>query len=84
MSLKSLFIREPQQPREPTKAEKRAASLPTYELVSWADQCCSDVGRLLLDWSRDAARGELLAEARLGADALVVLVEELQRREAAH
>lgn len=80
MKLRDIFIREPAQTRPLTKAEQRVASLPTHDLVPWAEQCLFAVGRAMSDWSRDAARPELLVEAVEATETLQVVLAELQNR----
>lgn len=78
--LRKLLVRETEEQRPVSKAERRVASLQTHDLVPWADQCLYAVGRCLSEWSKDAGRLELLDEAKEGAEALQIIVTELQRR----
>lgn len=83
MGLRSLLFKTDEPVERPvSKAERRVKALATHDLVPWADQCLYTIGRSLNDWSRDAARLELLSEAQEGMDALQVIMAELQQRAA--
>jgi hypothetical protein len=62
-----------------TKLEKRVASIPTPELVTWAENALFVIGKEVTGWlrTRDVA---LLEEADLGAEALYAITQELKRR----
>lgn len=62
-----------------TKLEKRVASIPTPELVTWAENALYVVGKEVTGWmrTRDAF---MLEEADLGAEALYAITQELKRR----
>lgn len=62
-----------------TTAEKRAALLPTHELVDWADTSLYHIGRSISEYRKEPDPA-MLAEARLGAETLVVLLQEIERR----
>lgn len=62
------------------KVLKRAAMLPSSDLVDWADQAISTTGRSLTAFQRERSP-DMLAEAHLGAEVLLAIVEEIQRRE---
>lgn len=65
--------------REKTKIEKRVAKIPTAELLSWSDQIMYSVGRNLSNWQK--SQGDFsLEEARIGAEALHAIMEELTER----
>lgn len=64
---------------ETTKAQRRAAGLPTYALPDWADQCLYEVGRALSDFRREASV-DSLAEAQLAAETLAVILKEMEVR----
>jgi transcription elongation factor len=63
----------------PEKLEKRVSRIPTAELEMWIDQSIYEVGRCLSGYtkSRDIF---YLEEARVGAEALHAVVEELYKR----
>lgn len=61
------------------KARQRMSRLPTVEILDWADQAGSGVAKALNDFRRDGNR-ESLEEARIGMQALLGTVEELQSR----
>lgn len=64
-----------------SKIAKRLARLPESDLVAWADQSIYSTGRYLTAYQRDRAP-EYLDEARLGAQTLLEVVEEIRRRQA--
>ncbi len=55
------------------------ASIPTPELVTWAENALFVIGKEVTGWlrTRDVA---LLEEADLGAEALYAITQELKRR----
>jgi hypothetical protein len=63
----------------PEKLEKRVSRIPTAELEMWIDQSIYEIGRCLSGYtkSRDIF---YLEEARVGAEALHAVVEELYKR----
>jgi hypothetical protein len=62
-----------------SKLEKRVASIPTPELVTWAENALFVIGKELTGWSR--SRDEIqLDEAMLGAEALYAITKELKKR----
>ena len=73
-----MFSRK-QADRQQTKTERRVAKLPTDELILWGENALYAIGKDLTSWQRhrDAAG---LGDAALGAEALVAVVAELQRR----
>lgn len=61
------------------KVAKRVSRIPTGELEIWAEQSLYDLGRCLSSYSKN--RDNLyLEEARIGAEALHAVVEELHKR----
>lgn len=65
--------------RELTKVQKRVASLPTAELLTWTDQIMYSVGRNLSSWQRTKSSFSL-EEARVGAEALHAILDNLSER----
>jgi hypothetical protein len=67
--------------RERSRVEKRVDSLPTSDLLPWTENALYTIGRNLSSWqkNRDAAS---LEEARVGAEALHVILEALVKRHA--
>lgn len=62
-----------------TKVQERVASLPTPDLTSWAEQALFGIGRNIIDWGRYSDYSSL-EEAKLGAEALLAVVEEIMAR----
>lgn len=64
---------------QPTKLEKRIASISTPELVTWAENSLFTVGKETTGWLRtkDAL---LLNEAEMGAESLLAIIKELKKR----
>jgi len=67
--------------RERTKIEKRVDSLPTAELLPWTENALYTIGRNLSSWQR-SKDDYALEEARVGAEALYVILETLKKRHA--
>jgi len=67
--------------RERTKIEKRVDSLPTAELLPWTENALYTIGRNLSTWQR-SKDDYALEEARVGAEALYVILETLKKRHA--
>jgi hypothetical protein len=65
--------------RERTKIEKRVDSLPTAELLPWTENALYTIGRNLTSWQR-SKDDYALEEARVGAEALYVILETLKKR----
>ncbi len=65
--------------RERTKIEKRVDSLPTSELLPWTENALYTIGRNLSSWQKTQNEATL-EEARLGAEALHVILEALKKR----
>jgi hypothetical protein len=65
--------------KEKSRVEKRVESLPTSDLLPWTENALYTIGRNLSTWqkTRDTAS---LEEARVGAEALHVILESLVKR----
>lgn len=63
---------------QPTKLQKRIATIGTTELIIWAENTLSNIGRNLA--GSGALTPERVAEAGLAADVVVVIVAELKKR----
>jgi hypothetical protein len=63
------------------KIVKRVQMLPSSDLVDWADQAIYSTGRCLTAYQRDRSK-DMLAEAHVGAEVILAIVEEIQRRDA--
>ena len=61
-----------------SKLEKRVSTIGTTDLIIWAENCLSTIGRNVAGLGDKTP--ERYAEALLGADALVAIIKELQRR----
>lgn len=65
--------------RQPqSKLEKRISTIGTADLVIWAENCLSTVGRNVAGIGEKTA--ERYDEALMGAEALVAIVQELKKR----
>ena len=67
--------------RERTRVEKRVDSLPTSELLPWTENALYTIGRNLSSWQRTQNEASL-EEARVGAEALYVILEARKKRHA--
>jgi hypothetical protein len=67
--------------RERTKIEKRVDSLSTSELLPWTENALYTIGRNLSYWQK-TQDPYTLEEARVGAEALYVILETLKKRHA--
>lgn len=66
--------------RQPqTRLEKRVASISTPELVVWGENALFTIGKSLTHGARNHD-DTLLADAELGAEALLAITRELRRR----
>lgn len=65
--------------KEKSKIEKRVESLPTGELLPWSENALYTIGRNLSAWQKSRDQ-HLLEEARVGAEALHVILESLVKR----
>lgn len=63
------------------KITKRVRALPSSDLVDWADQAIYSTGRNLTTYLRERNR-DSLSEAHIGAEVILAIVEEIQRRDA--
>lgn len=61
---------------QPTKLEKRIASIATPDLIMWAENALFVIGKEITHRSNPNA----LDEAELGAEALLAIVKELKKR----
>lgn len=66
--------------RKKSRLETRVAKLSTPDLVAWAEQALYGIGRSLSSWQRSPEQEEMFEEARMGAEALHVVMEELKAR----
>lgn len=66
-------------PPQPTKLEKRVASIPTHELVGWAENALFEIGKGLTNSLRNPNQ-DVLAEMEMGAEALLAITKELRKR----
>lgn len=66
-------------PQQPTKLEKRIASISTPELITWAENSLFVIGKETTNWLR-TKDGLLLDEAEVGAEALLAIIKELKKR----
>lgn len=62
------------------KVLKRVGMLASADLIDWADQAISTTGRSLTAYQRDRSP-DMLYEAHMGAEVLLAIVEEIQRRD---
>ena len=63
----------------PSGLHKRVSRLPEADLIAWGDQAIYTTGRYLTAYQRERLP-EYLDEAQNGAEALLVVVEEIRRR----
>ena len=75
----SINFRKEKVQREKSRIEKRVETLPTSDLMPWTENALYTIGRNLSTWqkTRDLAS---LEEARIGAEALHVILESLVKR----
>lgn len=66
-------------PGIPEHVIRRVQMLAMPDLVMWSDQALSTTGRYLSMYNR-APSPDLIAEARIGAQVLLAIVEEIDRR----
>jgi hypothetical protein len=62
-----------------SKIEKRVERIGTQDLLLWADQALTSLGRDLTDW-RKGGPHDLLAEAEIAAESLLILIREVRGR----
>ena len=61
------------------KIAKRVSKIPTAELETWSEQSLFELGRCLSYYAKNRDK-IYLDEARIGAEALHAVIEELHRR----
>jgi len=61
-----------------SKLEKRVANIGTSELITWAENSLFVIGKNVVHHQRDGM--DALKEAEIGAEALLAIVKELQKR----
>lgn len=62
-----------------TKIEKRVSSLPTYELVPWAEQILNTLSRNVSAWNRDN-HPFYLEDSQKNVEALTAIIKILGER----
>ena len=62
-----------------TKLEKRVSGIGTPDLIMWAENALFVIGKEITHHQRSKSE-DALNEALLGADALVAIIKELQKR----
>jgi hypothetical protein len=62
-----------------TKLEKRVASIPTHDLISWAENALFEIGKGLTHSIHDR-NTDVLAELEMGAEALLAITKEIRKR----
>lgn len=65
--------------RQPTKLEKRVSGIGTPDLIMWAENALYVIGKEITHHQRDKSEFAL-DEALMGAEALVAIIKELQKR----
>ena len=65
--------------RQQTKLEKRISGIGTPDLIMWAENALFVIGKEITHHQRSKSE-DALDEALLGADALVAIIKELQKR----
>jgi hypothetical protein len=68
------------QERQKTRVEKRVDSLPTSELLQWAEQALYPIGRNLSSWQKSNEE-VYLEEARMNAEVVYTIVETIAKRQ---
>lgn len=68
------------QERQKTRVERRVESLPTSELLQWAEQALYPIGRNLSSWQKTNEE-VYLEEARLNAEVIYVIVDTISKRQ---
>lgn len=66
---------------QPTKLQKRVASIGTSELISWTENALYVIGKEITHYQRDKDI-DALYEMELGAEALLAITQELKKRAA--
>lgn len=62
-----------------TKLQQRISGIGTPELILWAENALYSIGKELTHFQRDKPQ-LILEEARMGAEALLAITEELIKR----
>jgi hypothetical protein len=62
-----------------SRIEKRVSTIGTYDLILWAENALYVIGKEITHHQRDKDSNALY-EAELGAEALLAIVRELQKR----
>ena len=71
--------KEKKQERQRTRIEKRVDSLPSAELLPWAEQSIYTLGRNLSGWQKTGDKF-YLEEARVASEVLHTIVASLNQR----
>jgi hypothetical protein len=79
MGIKFKKYAEKQVIKEKSRVEKRVESLPTSDLLPWTENALYTIGRNLSTWQKTRDNASL-EEARVGAEALHVILESLVKR----
>ena len=74
-----MFKKKTTEDKELSALKTRVSKLPTADLSSWCDQALFGIGRSLSDWER-YSNDDSLNEAKMGAEALVAVLEEIISR----
>ena len=74
-----IFKKKNKTVKELTRVQKRVKTLPTSELLMWTDQIIYSTGRNLSAWQK-SHHPDSLGEARLGAESLFAIINELFER----
>jgi hypothetical protein len=64
--------------QQPTKIQKRVASLATYDLITWVEANLPSIGKAIVHHQRDGI--EVLKDAETNVEVLSAIVVELQKR----
>jgi hypothetical protein len=64
------------------RLERRVAKMRTGDLVLWTESSTAGIGKAFGDWQQTGER-DSLDEARMGTAALLIALDELERRRAA-
>lgn len=74
-----ISFKQHKQERQKSKVEKRVAMLSTSELLPWSEQAIYSLGRNLSAWQKSQEHF-YIEEARVAAEVVHVITEELARR----
>lgn len=74
-----MFFKAKRLEQQKTKLQKRVGSLSTEELFMWADQATYSAGRNLSTWQKTSEKF-YLKEAKLAAESLYAITDELTKR----